>query len=607
MRRLGGQARRFGGRLKAPAAMATAAMLTLGAAGCAAMPGGGRVTSVKAQERSEQADDSYVRVIPVEPQNNWSAKDIVSGFLAASASFEDDHKVAKEYLANPNGWRPGPRPSVAVFADRPEPKLIGSGNQVTVRVTGTQLGIITPDGQYTAFQKTVQADYQVTRNAQHQWRITALPDALGQSMLLTKSDVQQVFRTFNLYYFVPQQQTLVPNGVFLPLVSREDLPQRLVQAVIAGPTSWLNGAVTSAFPRGTKLVSLSLDKDVATVELSKEAKDGDVGQMSAQLAWSLSPLSEIKQWRLRIEGRGFVAPPGKNEIQSFRDWQANSPDGITSDDHRAYMMGGAGHLSSLSLNNFMAMPIITRAPGRMIRPAVSPDLRKAAGLSPDGRQLLVTNMTSMSVPRLLRAAKDPEGRFTPPCWDRNGTLWTVETSPGKSMLWRQDPGGPLKQVAHWGLDGREIYALQVARDGVRVAVVAKIDGRKQIQLGRIARSGDQIDAGSFVPVSSELAEADDLAWRDYNTLVALGRKGTTDQYQNAQVLPYLVPVDGSAVTSLGVGALGEPESIAAMPGAPVLIGTQSSGQPLVCHQTAFRDRDSEWTCGTAGSDPSYAY
>ncbi|WP_235834016.1 LpqB family beta-propeller domain-containing protein [Actinomadura logoneensis] len=599
---LEGPSRWLGGALKGRAAVATAAALTLCASGCAALPGGGRVTSVKAPERAEQADESYVRLIPVEPKNDWSPQEIVSGFLAASASFDDDHKVAKEYLANPNAWRPGPRPSIAVFDDRPEPKVFGSGDQLTVRINGTQLGIITTDGQYTAFQKSVQADYQLTRNAQHQWRISALPDALGQTMLLNKNDVDQVFRTFNLYYFAPDKQTLVPNGVFLPLVNREDLPQRLVQAVIAGPTTWLRGAVWSAFPHGTKLVGLSLDKDVATVDLSKEAASGDVEQMSAQLAWSLGQVSEIKQWRLRIEGRGVVTPEGKSEVQTFNDWQANTPDGTVGGEHRAYMIGAAGHLSTLGLNNFLSLPVVTSAPGRMARPAVSPDQHEVAGLSPDGRQLLSSDLNSNGVPRVLRTAKDPEGRFTPPCWDRQGTLWTVETSPGKSMLWKRERGKTLKPVWHWGLDGREIYALQVARDGVRVAVVAKIDGRKQVQVGRIAGSGDRIDAGSFVPVSSELAETDDLSWRDYNTLAVLGRK-TPD----TQVLPYLMPVDGSAVTSLGVGSLGEPLSIAAIPGGPVLIGTKSSSQHLVCHQSAYRERDSEWACNVAGSDPTYAF
>lgn len=593
----------LGGALRAPVAVVAVVVLTLSASGCAALPGGGRVTTVKAQERSEQADESYVRPIPVAPQNNWNPGDIVSGFLAASASFDDDHKVAKEYLSNPNGWRPGPRPSIAVFADRPSLKVnMTGGNEANVRIDGTQLGIITTDGQYTAVQKNVQADYQVTRNAQHQWRISALPDSLGQSMLLNKSDVEQVFRTFNLYYFAPDKHTLVPSGVFLPLVSREDLPQRLVQAVISGPTSWLRGAVWSAFPRGTKLVGLSMDKDVATVDLSKEAANGSINQMSAQLAWSLGPLSEVKQWRLRIEGRGVVTPDGKSEIQTFGDWQANAPDGPASDDHRAYMVGAAGHLSTLNLNSYISMPLVTTAPGRMVRPAVSPDQHEAAGLSPDGKQLLIADLTANGVPHVLRTAKDSEGRFTPPCWDRQGTLWTVETSPGKSMLWKREQGKPLKPVWHWGLDGREIDALQVARDGVRVAVVAKIDGRKQVQIGRIAGSGDHIDAGSFIPVSSELAETDDVSWRDYNTLAVLGRK-TLD----TQVLPYLMPVDGSAVTSLGVGSLGEPQSIAAIPGGPVLIGTKSSSHPLVCHQSSYRDRDSEWACSLAGSDPTYAY
>ncbi|TDD58107.1 LpqB family beta-propeller domain-containing protein, partial [Actinomadura rubrisoli] len=192
-------------------------------------------------------------------------------------------------------------------------------------------------------------------------------------------------------------------------------------------------------------------------------------------------------------------------------------------------------------------------------------------------------------------------RFTAPSWSRDGTLWTVESKADQSRLWVRRRGKPPVLAAHWGLSGRQILAFRVARDGVRAAVIVRIDGRPQIQIGRIAYAPDgSLDVGSFLPVSSELQDAIDLAWRDYGTLAVLGRAK-----RDAFSLPYLMPVSGSAITSLGVGALGEPRTIAAAPGAPVLIGTRSNGKDQVCRQRSADKSFSQWFCPTPARDPNY--
>ena len=141
----------------------------------------------------------------------------------------------------------------------------------------------------------------------------------------------------------------------------------------------------------------------------------------------------------------------------------------------------------------------------------------------------------------------------------------------------------------------------MARDGVRAAVIARVDGRPQVQVGRIVQaSGGAPDVGSFLPVSSELQDAVDLAWRDYGTLAVLGRAK-----RDSQTLPFLMPISGSAITSLGVGSLGEPRTIAAAPGAPILIGTRSSGKDQVCRQRSPSNSYSAWICPTPAKDPSY--
>ncbi|TDD67683.1 hypothetical protein E1293_37755, partial [Actinomadura darangshiensis] len=499
-----------------------AGALAVGGAGCATVPSGGQVVSGRPAERAERVDDPYVRLIPVKPRPEWGPAQIVSGFLAASASFDDGHKVAKMYLNGQPSWNPGLRPFVTVLADRvTDPHVIkSSGNQATVRITGEELGTITADGQYTASPKALDATFQLARTPQGLWRIAGLPGDDKAGLLLTKDDVERAMRTVNLYFFAPDRRTLVPNGIFLPVVNRQTLPTQLVQALLSGPTSWLTGAVETAFPEGTRLRhSVRIDKDVATVDLTKQARGGDVDRMSAQLAWTMRQLSEIKSWRLQIEGE-TVTPDGMDATQPVNAWEGNSPDGrAPADDahQNAYVVGPSGFLGTLEDDR--AQPVVTGAAGSLSRPAVAPDLQEFAGLSTDGTQVLTAApVTGQPAPRVLLTAHKGAG-FTAPSWSRDGTLWVVESKKDESWLWVRRRGKSFVRAAHWGLGGRDVLAFRVARDGVRAAVIARVDGRPQVQLGRIAHAPDgSLDVGSFLPVSSELQDAVDLAWRDFGTL-----------------------------------------------------------------------------------------
>ncbi|WP_329522305.1 LpqB family beta-propeller domain-containing protein [Spirillospora sp. NBC_01491] len=592
------------GPRRIPPALLVFAVLTLCVAGCANVPGGGRVVSGKPVERAEQVDDPYVRLIPVRPRPEWGPEEIVSGFLAASASFDDDHKVAREFLAAQTSWRPGLRPSVTVMRNREAPRVVKqTATQAVVKVVGDQLGTIASDGQYRAAAEHIEVSFQLGRTPQGLWRVTGLPDDERAGLLLTQVDVERALRPVNLYFFAPDQRTLVPNGIFLPVVNRRDLPSQLVRALLNGPTSWLYGAVKSAFPPGTHLSGegVEISKDIATVDLSKEAGTGSVERMSAQLSWTLRQFSEIKRWRLRIGGEA-VAPKDMNVTQDVRAWEVNAPDGHEEQvTQSAYGIGGSGFLSTL--DGRVPQPVTTGNAWRLSRPAVAPDYQEVAGLTSKGDQVLTAApLTGSPTPKPLLASSRRGGRFTPPSWGRDGLLWTVETAKDKSWLWVRQRGRPPARVSHWGLSGREVMAFRVARDGVRAAVIVDVDGEPQVQIGRIVRDArGAVDVGSFLPVSSELLRARDLVWRDYGTLAVLGQKDS-----DTQALPYLMPVSGSAITSLGVGSLGEPRTITAAPGSPVLIGTRASNRNLVCKQRSPRDQFSEWACDIPATDPTYA-
>ncbi|WP_232382903.1 LpqB family beta-propeller domain-containing protein [Actinomadura violacea] len=588
-------------------AVAVAVVLVLCMAGCANVPTGGQVVTGKPAEKAERVDDPYVRLIPVGPQPDWTPTQIVSGFLTASSSFDDGHAVAKEYLSTPNGWEPGLRPYVDVLSSRTVDPHVDqtSANQATVHVTGDQLGTIDSDGQYTAAPKSFEADFQLAKTQQGVWRITDLPGNDKAGLFLTKDDVERAMRTVNLYFFAPDQHTLVPNGVFLPVVDRETLPTQLVQALLSGPTSWLNGAVQSAFPKGTRLRggTVRIDKDLAIVDLTQEARGGNVERMSAQLSWTLRQLSEIKRWRLQINGE-TITPDGSDATQSVHAWDGNSPDGQDPDEQvrqTAYVAGTAGFIGTLQGDR--AQPVVTGAAGRLSHPAVSPNYQELAGLSHDGAKLFTAAPVAGNPAVRVLLTAHTGGSFTAPSWSRDGSLWTVESTKKASWLWVRRPGKAPVKAGHWGLGGRQVLAFHVARDGVRAAVIVSIDGRPEVQIGRIATAPDgSLDVGSFLPVSSELQNAVDLAWRDYDTLAVLGRAK-----RDSQTLPYLMPVSGSAITSLGVGALGEPRTIAAAPGSPVLIGTTSSGKDQVCRQRPPVTSYSPWICPTPARDPSYAH
>ncbi|TDB93765.1 LpqB family beta-propeller domain-containing protein [Actinomadura sp. 7K534] len=581
-----------------------AAALLLGGAGCANVPSGGQVVTGESAERAERVDDPYVRLIPVKPRPEWGPAQIVSGFLAASASFDDNHKVARLYLGKQNSWDPGLRPSVTVLASRiTDPQIVkATDDQATVRITGEEVGTISSDGQYTASPKALDATFQLAKNQQGVWRITSLPGGEKAGLLLTQDDVERAMRTVNLFFYAPDRHTLVPNGIFLPVVNRQTLPTQLVHALLTGPTSWLKGAVQTAFPEGTRLKRrVQVSNEVATVDLTKEARTGNLDRMSAQLSWTMRQLSEIKRWQLRIDGEP-VTPSGMDSTQPVHAWEVNSPDGRTPHDEahqNAYVVGPSGFIGTLEEDR--AQPVVTGPAGSLSRPAVAPDYQEVAGLSADEAQLLVAApVTGTPATRVVLTAKEG-ARFTAPSWSRDGTLWVVESKEDESWLWVRRRGEEPVRAAHWGLGGRQVLEFRVARDGVRAAVIAHVDGRPQVQIGRIAHAPDgSLDVGSFLPVSSELQDAVDIAWRDYNTLAVLGRAN-----RDSQTLPFLMPISGSAITSLGVGSLGEPQTIAAAPGAPILIGTRSSGKDQVCRQRSPSNSYSPWICPTPAKDPSY--
>ncbi len=573
---------------------AVAAALLMAAGGCVGVPSGGRVVSGNAGGAQQPAGDPYVRIIPVGPQRDADPVTIVRAFRTASASFDGpngDHQVAREYLACGSCWQPGVASIVYDHIDQPEQQPVGDGQSTTmVTVEGHQLGRIGADGQYIADSRHFKEQFRLKRNAQRQWRISQLPSEL----LLSRDDVDRAFRTLDLYFFAPDAQVLVPNPVFIPLVSRPWLASQLVKQLIGGPTNWLKGAaVRSAFPAGTRLRGLDVNNGIATVDLSRQARAGDLKGMSIQLMWTLRQLPDVRHMRLSIDGKAVEVPGVRGTLQSVSDWSAFNPDGDGTE-QPAYARTADGFLARLDVGG----PQTLQPRLQVNHPAISYDHRQVASLNPDGDQVTVTDLAG-GVDRVVLHASSKDGRFTTPSWDTRGNVWVVESTAHGSRLWVIEGGTKAVPVDGWVLSQYPVKALRIARDGTRAAAIVQVGGVWQVQLGRVDRApSGGLQAEGFIAISSELQSVTDLAWRTADQLAVIGAA-----QGNPSPLLYDVPVSGAAIQPL-IGPGGDMEAIAAYPGAPLLVTQHVSGaQALsVCR---FSDRLDEWSCFARTSDPAY--
>ena len=139
--------------------------------------------------------------IPVPPGPGWTAKQIVSGFLAASASFAGDHAVAREYLDSiaQRNWKPGWAVTVVSTApttsNAPAIRRQVSGEPeelAQVKVTGLPVATLTGTGQYLASSGSSSESYDFSLiKINGQWRIDTLPTS---QLLLTETDFEQVYQ-----------------------------------------------------------------------------------------------------------------------------------------------------------------------------------------------------------------------------------------------------------------------------------------------------------------------------------------------------------------------------------------------------------------------------
>jgi hypothetical protein len=616
------------------------------------MPNSGPV-GVSASPQSTAQPQDFIGPIPVGPDPRWDPTQIVSGFLAASASYPMYSAIADQYLVSSAARQWHPRWQVTVLQKivPGQPATAHHGQQATVDVTGTVQATFNGSGEFVSAEEPRRQTNAYTFSlvkVNGQWRISSLP----QTRLLTETQFSEYYKPQDLYFLNTsgENPVLVPDSVFVPVgTSSTTLVTNLVLALLQGPKdTWLRDA-TSSFPAGTALLGVTIDGTTAVVNLggaAAHANRATLEQISAQLLWTLAAPpagvpSPIQSVELEINGQAYIPSgticgisqsQGQSPVQKQASYACYDPYPAAQASFSFIAQGTAWSRCGLQQkvaagtigkivpvfgstgrvlgvqpcqgNGTVAIgdPGLPSAPTHSAAPptavAVSPDGEYAAYVSSSRGTETLTIRSLGAGPASVKTLK--EQGVTSLRWDSGDDLWYVQDG----NVWMASATGQLVPAMYQGNGNVSVVALSVAPDGARIALIVKAGSQQFLELAAIDRSGpsdtgqrgspsERIGIDPGVQLGSNLSYPTALTWYDADNLLVLADTGN-------QKLLYEVPVDGQQSSGELLTPAGA-TSIAAYGPGNALVAGLSNGELAVSASL-----EGPWqTLGVRGTDPAY--
>jgi hypothetical protein len=485
-------------RTVASVAALTVAMLLAGCVGIPSHSGVNPGPLVKNGQDAAPAD------IPLGPRPNASKTEMINDFLQAATSAVGNYAVAREFLTAKAAQSWVPTKSVLVREKPASPEDVGDNvvdYAVTTNASVNALGIYVEQG--TDATQTLSYNF-VKVNGQ--WRISDLPDGI----VLSRTSFETAFASYPVYFFDPDFRYLVPDVRWFP--SGSTVEDRIVTALIAGPTAWLQqGVVASAIPAGVQRGSpIVVRNSAAVVDFSASAaatKPQVRGRMRQQLEESL-----------RGAGITSVSMTARGAPLAFPD---------SSDSHAVVAVPS------------QAAPLIQK--GKQF--GFFPGLQPIGGIS---AQIVGLNATAATLDRGQATAAvlaklgvyfvtgsaqklvDSRPGLIAPSIDTFGYVWSVPAS-DPAAIQVSGADGVAHQVASGLPSDATVVALDVSHDGTRVLIyLSTTTGPRLLVAGVIRRAGIPTSLGDpfDLPVSTD--NPIDATWVDPSTVAALGSDSNGD-------------------------------------------------------------------------------
>jgi hypothetical protein len=422
-------------------------------------------------------EGSIVRVIASTPQNGMTPEEIVSGFLNASASSENDFKIAREYLIPElkDIWQPAEQ--IQVYEGQGRLNTTESNSVIftaplnSVIDERSRITLSEPDSQLSQEFKLKKVD--------NEWRINL--DFKG--LFISRADLNRSFTTFPLWFPDSSLKTLTPDVVVLPR-STTGNATRLMQLLLAGPGENLTGAVRSAFPVGTTLAinSVPVSNGLATVSLNETVLSAEPylrEVLSAQIVKTLSKIPEIRTVRINV-GSSSLIVPNTPIRQSTTLWEKFSPDSNREADALAIQNGKILRMdtevtSTISDDYFNS--------GRWFAATANRDENILAAVTEDRTKFVVQN-SSTATPR--RVLIEGQG-FRIPRSDIFDAIWVTGLNQISVVQ-----NNRVVNVSIDGIEKQNVIDVIPSPDGVRALLVVNTAYGTELRIGTIVRDDQSI-------------------------------------------------------------------------------------------------------------------
>jgi lipoprotein LpqB-like beta-propeller protein len=569
--------RRPGGLVTLASALVAAAVV---ASGCSVTPGGNGPQPASAPAPPVGAGPCCgLRVRG--PQGDWSPAEVVRYFLLASAIGAHHYAAARQYLTPKasRAWHPGSAVTILNQAPKlsPLPGRVSAPGTKGVLVTGQEQARLSSTGQYISASGGAPAESFDLQYAKGVWKINELFSGVSSKvsnvLLLTSYLFHLEYTPRDLYYYGGRTGKLLPYPVFVP-VQGTNPAVTLINDLISGPSGWLEGGASSAFPPDSHLVQpiqvfpgpSGGRTAVVNIAVPPRSPGLSVPAIAAQLVTTLtSPVYSTPLFRsvkLKINGRPW-SPRHAGDTLSLATYQRDSPQWPSGE--RAYYLSPDGGLRSRTARSVRgsAVPRGTgTTPVTLSQVAVSPGGGHIAGLAGPSNMVYTGNLAGhpQSVERL--SAQFTGTKFTSLSWDSFGDLW-VTGKGGTTGVWVLIDGqGPAVPVTP--SESGRITDLRVAPDGTRAAMIVGTGANAHLALAAITHDNGAFQLSTPDPLGPSLPPVTALTWYDEDNLLVVTGSGSRTQL-------WEVPVDGDNPTSrYTVGGI--LTVTAAGPGNPLYLG-----------------------------------
>lgn len=528
-------------------ALALVVMLT----GCAQIPT--QVDVKSGPEIANETEQEFAYYTPSGPVSGADQQQIVSGFLAAGTGPQGDYSVAREFLSKDFAQRWKPDAAVLIRSGAPEFREVSSGLQIV------NLNITARLDEHGRYQDPVTSEdvslrFQLVQE-DGEWRISSAPDLT----VVTAPVFSVVFQPYSVYFFDSQQRRLVADSRWFP--SRASTGTRLINAMLAGPSRWMEDAVQTAIPAGTKLTidAVRVQDGIAQVDFDSSALSADaIGRrlMLAQIRATLLQLSGVNEVAI------YVNSSPQDIVPASVTPSRNGAEGIAMVEGVVRLGGGVQQPLPGT-----AMFVQNNQPSHFATNAAAD---KVAFVTTTGVYLVGgTGISS----RTQRISEDSDVAAL--AFDPDGLLWVFPRRSG-AELQVFDDSTLLKSIILPALGERK--AAEFSSDGSRLGVLLQVEGTTRLEVFSLTKDvrllpnqiypGVEIDTSIGTPIS--------FTWQNQATVrvLELSPSGSTtlSDYPLAGPRSQLAtpPVKGrkivSGSTEFATYMLGENQEIWALTG-----------------------------------------